>query len=83
MKNSGSPGLANGLKASMNLTVLFSPLGFSFTMFFACMGACSVAQLCPTLCSPIDCSPLGSCVHEIFQARILKWIVMPLSRGSF
>ena len=29
-----------------------------------------VAQLCPTLCNPMDCSPSGSSVHEIFQARI-------------
>ena len=31
-----------------------------------------VAQSCPTLCDPMDCSPLGSSVHEIFQARILE-----------
>ena len=31
------------------------------------------AQLCPTLCNPMDCSLLGSPVHEIFQARILQW----------
>ena len=33
-----------------------------------------VAQSCPTLCNPIDCSPPGSSVHEIFQARILGWV---------
>ena len=27
-----------------------------------------------TLCDPMDCSPLGSSVHEIFQARILEWV---------
>ena len=32
-----------------------------------------VAQLCPTLCDPMDCSPPGSSVHGIFQARILEW----------
>ena len=31
-------------------------------------------QLCPTLCSPMDCSPPGSSVHGILQARILEWI---------
>ena len=31
----------------------------------------------------MDCSPLGSSVHEILQARILEWIAMPFSRGSF
>ena len=32
-----------------------------------------VAQLCPTLCDPMDCSPPGSSVRGIFQARVLKW----------
>ena len=32
-----------------------------------------VAQSCPTLCNPMDCSPPGSSVHEIFQARVLEW----------
>ena len=31
-----------------------------------------VAQSCPTVCDPMDCSPPGSCVHGIFQARILE-----------
>ena len=44
--------------------------------------ACSVAQLCPTLCSPIDYKPLGASVHGILQARILEWAAMPSSRGS-
>jgi len=41
-----------------------------------------VAQLCLTRCDPMDCSPPGSSVHEIFQARILEWIAIPSSRGS-
>ena len=41
-----------------------------------------VAQSCPTLCNPMDCSPPGSCVHGILQARILEWVAMPSSRGS-
>ena len=32
-----------------------------------------VAQSCPTLCDPIDCSLPGSSVHGIFQARVLEW----------
>ena len=32
-----------------------------------------VAQSCPTLCDPMDCSPSGSSVHGIFQARVLEW----------
>ena len=32
-----------------------------------------IAQLCPTLGDPMDCSPPGSSVHGIFQARVLEW----------
>ena len=32
-----------------------------------------VAQSCPTLSNPMDCSPPGSSVHGIFQARVLEW----------
>ena len=39
-------------------------------------------QLCPTLCNPVNCSPLDSSVHGILQARILEWVAMPPSRGS-
>ena len=35
-----------------------------------------------TPCNPMDCSPPGSSVCEILQARILKWVAMPSSRGS-
>ena len=41
-----------------------------------------VTQLCPALCDPMDCSPLGSSVHGILQARMLDWVVIPFSRGS-
>ena len=41
-----------------------------------------VTQLCPILSRPIDCSPQGSSVHVILQARILEWVAMPFSRGS-
>ena len=40
-----------------------------------------VAKLCPTLRNPMDCSPPGSSVHGILQARILGWVAMPFSRG--
>ena len=32
-----------------------------------------VAQSCPTLSNPMDCSPAGSSIHGIFQARVLEW----------
>ena len=41
-----------------------------------------VAQLCLTLCNPIDCSLPGSSVHGIFQARILEWVAISFSRES-
>ena len=44
---------------------------------------CSVAKLCPTLCSPVDYSPPGSSAHGIFQARILEWVAVSFSWGSF
>ena len=44
--------------------------------------SCLVAQLCPILCDPMDCSPPGSSVHRILQARILEWVAISFSRGS-
>ena len=44
---------------------------------------CLVSQLCPTLCDPMDCSPPGSTVHVILQARILEWVAIVFSRGIF
>ena len=41
-----------------------------------------VAQSCPTLCDPMDCSPPGSSIHGIFQARGLEWVAISFSRGS-
>ena len=41
-----------------------------------------VAQLCPTLCDPMDHRPPGSSVHEILQASILEWVAISFSRGS-
>ena len=41
-----------------------------------------VTQLCLTLCDPMDCSPPGSSVRGILQARILEWVAMSFSRES-
>ena len=41
-----------------------------------------VAQSCLTLCNTMDCSPPGSSVHGIFQARILEGVAMQSARGS-
>ena len=43
---------------------------------------CLVTQSCLTLCNPLDCSPPGSSVHGIFQARTLEWVAISSARGS-
>ena len=55
-------------------TSLVSPILASFRV--------KSLQLCLTLCDPINCSPPGSSVHGILQARILEWVSMLSSRGS-
>ena len=40
-----------------------------------------VTQSCPTLCDSVDCSPPGSSVHGILQARTLEWVAMPFYWG--
>ena len=52
----------------------------AFTSCGCC--CCEVAQSCPTLCNPTDCSLPGSFFHGIFQARILEWVAISFSRGS-
>ena len=47
-----------------------------------CACAFLVAKWCPTPCDPMICS-LPDCVHGIFQARILEWVAISSSRGSF
>ena len=42
-----------------------------------------VAQSCPTLCDPMDCSLPGFSVHGIFQARVLGWVAIAFSQGIF
>ena len=57
---------------------MLSPLS---CYYYVCTCAKSL-QSCPTLCDPMDCGPPGSSVHGILQARILKWVAVPSSRGS-
>ena len=40
-------------------------------------------MLCLILCNPMDCTPPGSSVHRILQARILEWVAIPFFRGIF
>ena len=88
----------SGLPFHLVYVFQFLHLFFFFLMFFltlpsstveklsyAC-NACSVAQSCPTLCDPVDCSPPGSSVHGILQARILEgvleWVAISFSRAG-
>ena len=43
---------------------------------------CLITQSCPTLCEPMNCSLPSSSVHEVSQARILKWVAISYSRES-
>ena len=38
--------------------------------------ASEIAQSCPPLCDPMDCSPPGSSVHGVFQGRVLEWVII-------
>ena len=44
--------------------------------------AAKARQSCPTLCDPIDGSPPGSCIHGIFQARVLEWGAIAFSASN-
>ena len=57
---------------------------FSWVIYFihSEKSAREVAQSCPTLCDPMDCSLPGSSVHGSFQARILEWVAISFSRRS-
>ena len=50
---------------------------------YVCVHACACTySVMSNSCDPMDCSPPGSSLHGILQARILEWITMPFSRGS-
>ena len=57
-------------------------IGVDCHFFLQCMKVKSeseVAQLCPTLSDPMDCSLPSSSVHGIFQARVLEWVAIAFS----
>ena len=55
--------------------------GLTFTVNFEVKWS-ELAQSCPTICNPVDCSWPGSSVHGILQARILEWVAISFSRES-
>ena len=52
----------------------------AYLTYMQSLSTCEVAQSCPTLCDPIDCSLPGSSVHGIFQARVLEWVAISYAR---
>ena len=59
--------------------------GVGYHFLLQCMKVKSeseVAQSCPTLCDPMDCSLSGSSVHGIFQARVLEWGATAFSKAQ-
>ena len=67
-------------------------LEISYTYMYVCINThththmymcAKLLQSCLILCDPMDCSPPGSSVHGILQARILEWVAISHCRGSF
>ena len=63
-----------------NIQHALSSIALEFQDVHLCPHAKSL-QSCPIMCDPMDCSPPGSSVHGILQARILAWVTVPSSRG--
>ena len=53
----------------------------SLAYIYTAAAAAKSLQSCPTLCDPIDSSPLGSPVPGILQARILEWVAISFSNA--
>ena len=86
--DSSPPGFSiHGIFQARTLESVAIPFsrGYSWSpwaTFYDCIHSQSL-QSCPTLHNPMDSSPPGSSVHRILQARILEWVAMLSSRGSF
>ena len=71
------------IKTTTILWMVFPPINLLIQQIVLWQGqGRSVAQLCPTLCNPMDCSLSDSSVHGILQARMLEWVAMRFSKGS-
>ena len=77
-----NPGLSHRRRILYQLSHKGSPGNTCLSKVKTLSCCCLVAQSCPTLCNPMDCSPPDSSVHGVFQARILEWVVISFSRGS-
>ena len=70
-------------KTSFNVIIFFPNLTHQsqlLTKFYAAAAAAKSLQSCPTLCDPIDGSPLGSSVPGFLHARILEWVAISFSK---
>ena len=85
------PEEAKGWHSPMNTAVLMERNSNSYlidynhvyaTCVWVCVCVHARAQPCPVLCNFMDCSPPGSSVHGIFQARTLEWVIISSSRVS-
>ena len=81
--------LLRSLKMHSFLKLMFTEHLFFYQITIPACPPCEVksveelvAQSCPTLCNPMDCSPPDSSVHGILQARLLEWVAIPFSRES-
>ena len=72
------PSTSLSAQHALQLSNVTGPLAMLRPAVHACLGA----QACLTLCDPMGCSPPGSSVHGVLQARILEPVAMPSSRGS-
>ena len=74
----------NSLMSTCNSTIFLPPKKTEMLASESHVVVCVlVTQSCLTLYNPVDCSLPGSSVHGIFQARILEWVAISYSRGSF
>ena len=72
--------LPAGALTSTKYALLSKQFNSKFMSFL--LSSAKWIQWCPTLCNPMDCSPPGSSLHGVFQARILGWVAISFSRGS-
>ena len=82
---SPSPGNTSWLHSQQLLTLTSADISacpLKLTCTNSLIPKCVRAQLCPTLCNPLNCSWPGSSIHGIFQARILAWSAIFFSRRS-
>ena len=72
---------ANVIKKNWDIVDMVLYVNFGYTTWYKVVGGL-VAKSSLIFCDPMNCSPLGSAVQRISQARILEWVAISFSRGS-